>query len=230
MEWEQRIGLGLVTTFVLVWSVWKEPRGSALRWLAGTLLALVLVSLLYRWRVSPWALVFRVVPGANSIRAVSRLGLLALIPAAAALARFTDRGWASRWRWAVPAVAAVCLLEQARSQPSYDKKMARDWSEAVARRVNPRCRAFFYSPPPSPRLAVETQLDAMWASLETGVPTVNGYSSNLPPGWHLLDHAVGGAADADRLGKALGEWARAHSMDPGTLCWIRPDQMMPSAP
>jgi hypothetical protein len=34
------------------------------------------------------------------------------------------------------------------------------------------------------------QTDAMWISLRTGLPTLNGFSGWAPPGWELL-----GAAD-----------------------------------
>ncbi len=61
----------------------------------------------------------------------------------------------------------------------------------------------------------------MWAQLETGVPTINGYSGASPPGWlPLFDSNVNGEKDIDRLGPALGQWAARYGLQPGEICWI----------
>ena len=79
----------------------------------------------------------------------------------------------------------------------------------------------------------EYQLDAMWVQIETGVPTVNGYSGVVPPGWLPLEEStVNGEMDIRRLGQALGQWAARYQLQPGTICWIggRNDAIIWSGP
>ncbi|MFW7378362.1 MAG: hypothetical protein ACOH5I_06130 [Oligoflexus sp.] len=44
------------------------------------------------------------------------------------------------------------------------------------------CKAFFLS---TPNIDYATHNDAMWISLQTKIPTINGYSGHNPPGWNL---------------------------------------------
>jgi hypothetical protein len=53
----------------------------------------------------------------------------------------------------------------------------------------------------------------MWAGLEAGVPTVNGYAGNTPPGWDLYRLGDGGPAGRRRLETALARWAEASGLD-----------------
>ena len=114
------------------------------------------------------------------------------------------------------------MAEQGRNQFAYGKEDARGWSRAVAARLQPACRAFYFSPPATGRLDCEAQLDAMWAGLEVGIPTLNGYSSNFPKGWGLLESAIGSQKDEDRLRDALSAWCEQHHLDPASICWVRP--------
>jgi hypothetical protein len=216
MEWEQRLGVGLVTTAVVIATLYRERRRPGVRLLGLVAISIIALAVMYRGGVTPWSLVFRAVPGANAIRAVSRIGILLLLPAAVALALFVERG--GRWR---VALAALALLEQGQRLVSYDKQATRAQMLALARQVPASCPAFFYSPVGSARPNFETQLDAMWAALESGRPTVNGYSSNFPPGWDLLQHNIAAEADRARLSAALEAWAKSRGIDPASLCWLR---------
>jgi hypothetical protein len=120
------------------------------------------------------------------------------------------------------ALVLLCLLEQGRTLPTFDRYESRARIAQVAERVPPGCAAFFVSrtvtAPSGPDWP--TQLDAMWAALATGVPTVNGYSGGWPPGWDLDadEQEAGGAAP---LAEELAGWLARHGVPRHRVCWIR---------
>lgn len=220
---EHAIGLGLVLAVVVVVTLWRERHRPFARLLGLGALTLIVLVTLYRGGVTPWRIVFEIVPGANALRAVSRIGMLMLIPAAVALAWFVERARTTerrRVRYALFGVAAFCLVEQGMSPHSYDKQAYRDRVARLAAAIDPSCRSFLFVPNGSPHGFEETQLDAMWVQLTTGRPTVNGYSSNFPRGWELLDHRLRTEEDRGRLQTALAKWVRERRLSADAVCWI----------
>ena len=57
----------------------------------------------------------------------------------------------------------------------------------------------------------KTHLDAMWASLDTQIPTINGYSGNSPPAWPFEDPLT---VSRDRL----ESWLKLHQVTTDRLC------------
>ncbi|MBK7857026.1 MAG: hypothetical protein IPJ65_00120 [Archangiaceae bacterium] len=214
-EGEHRIGVGLVTTGVMV--LMLREKGWP-RVLGATVLTVLVLATLYRGRVSPWQGVMAVVPGANGIRAVARIGLSMAFPAAIAVACFAARTRRLGWL-----VVLFCVAEQLQQLPNaYSKEQVRADVAHVAHGVRGGCRAFFYAPRDQEKYDEKTQLDAMWASLWVGVPTVNGYSSHFPRGWQLMDHGVDDDGDVLRLTEALGQWAQSRQVSPADICWVSP--------
>jgi hypothetical protein len=173
---EHYLGLGLVTTAAALYGL----RGGG-RWLlaASTASALLAVAVT-RWTVefSLWKWIYPWIPGADGLRALPRVALLLLIPLCVGFARTVGK-----WQWGV-ALLALAILEQGRAAPSFDKLAARVDVEQIAGKVDRvACASFLYDPKVRREPEFKLQIDAMWASLETGVPTVNGYSGNFPPGW-----------------------------------------------
>jgi hypothetical protein len=148
--------------------------------------------------------------------------LLLLIPAGIGLASFLNRRRAA----AALVVGVVCLGEQLRHLQSFDKLAVRADVAAVRAAIDPaRCGFFYLSPRhPADHLNWQSQLDAMWASLETGVPTINGYSGYMPPGWgqRLWDNAIHTPKDEEDIGLALEAWMAQSNLDSDRLCWLRP--------
>jgi hypothetical protein len=142
-----------------------------------------------------------------------------LVPASVGLALHLDRPRAGRARWLAFALAALALAEQGQRLGAYDKAAKRADVAALASRIPTTCGAFFYAPSPG-RPDYETQLDAMWAALERGIPTVNGYSSNFPRGWELRDHSLRGEPDRDRLTAALSAWERSRQLPADRVCFV----------
>ncbi|HZW32099.1 MAG TPA: hypothetical protein VFF52_15410, partial [Isosphaeraceae bacterium] len=164
-----------------------------------------------------WRCVAHLVPGGQALRAVARGLLLTIIPAALGLACFFDQPWERPRPLALAlGLGLLCVLEQGVTTSSFDKATQRRAVADLARRVNPRWRCFyhyFHTSSRGPETPVnEHHLQAMWAGLQTGIPTVNGYSGVSPRGWLPLYHADI-AQDRDRveLDLALNDWARRHA-------------------
>ena len=213
---------GVVVTALIAATAWRAGRNPTPRMLLiGTVL--VIGSLWYfRYEIVYWRIVANLVPAARALRVVSRGLLLALIPASVGLACFFDEAWRRRNHLGIAcALGLACFLEQGVTSDSFHKPTERAVISELARRVDRKCSSFYYSPH-DPRLPMtQYQLDAMWAQIETGVPTTNGYSGVVPPGWlPLEDSTVNGENDIRRLGQALGQWAARHHLRRGTICWI----------
>jgi hypothetical protein len=221
--WEKQLFLGLVTSTLCAWGARHgRPQDPArLTLLTGGVLALLATS--WPGGFSLWRVVYELVPGAPAMRAASRIGLLLLLPLAillaGALRRLEETG---RSRLAL-ALAALVMLEQGQNLPAcFDKAAERREIERIAASIPPGCRAFYYSPVPAGPVPWKAQVDAMWASMASGIPTVNGYSSNLPPGWApLLDNALGAGESGSRLEADLRHWAARSGIPRESICWVR---------
>lgn len=220
MEWEHRLGLGFVTTLVVLYALWRERARPLVRVCAAVAITIILLTSYYRFGFMPWRYVFAVVPGADAIRAVSRIGMLLLIPASLGLAYFLERARGGKRGWLAVLLAIFCLAEQAQKPPSYDKAQARAPVDSLKAAIPPGCAVFFYAPARAERPWEWTQLDATWASLESGVPTVNGYSGNWPRGWQLHQHAIADEAKREELREELKRWLSSRKVSEGEVCWV----------
>jgi hypothetical protein len=171
---------------------------------------------------SLWWVAFNAVPGAEVIRAPARIGLLLIIPASLGLANFLNH-FQNRRRVLVAVGIAVCLLEQAAFLPSYDKQQARDRISAITAVLPRDAKCFFYVGN-NPAEREQAQIDAMWASLQSGVPTINGYSGSTPAGWGMVDDIVP-KVDASghelELRNSTATWAAKWAMNPDEVTWLK---------
>ena len=150
------------------------------------LIVALLATLLYRGDDTAWSTVRAYVPGAAALHAVSRVGLMLLILWSIGLGLFIEALQAQGRSIVAFGVGLLCLLEQGVTTPSYDRDEHRTAVAALARRIDRRDTAFFYSPHHARSTHFKYHIDAMWAGLETGVPTINGYSGNFPLLWRGL--------------------------------------------
>ena len=144
--------------------------------------------MLFYHRDSLWLAYSGMIPGAVAIRAVGRVVLILLVPAALGLACLVE--FLDRRRWAVASwiVVLVCLAEQGVTTETFDAAANRATIERLASRID-RGRIAFYYHPDDGQPFHRHHLDAMWASLATGVPTINGYSGHAPRSWHRFFQA-----------------------------------------
>ena len=86
----------------------------------------------------------------------------------------------------MPAIVLVGLvaLEQGQTQLRFDRLVPAARSQAIAGIIPDDCQTFFYTGTIDGNQSImRNQIDAMWAGLHAGVPTVNGYTGYPPPGW-----------------------------------------------
>ncbi len=228
LDGELALGIGPITTALALVGLVREWRRPTVRVLLLASLTLAVCFTVFWWPEkdgdpgkSLYRYLFPLLPAAGAIRVPGRIVFLLLVPAAMGLAYFVQR----RPRPGVGlAVLVVCLLEQGRSIPTYDKYENRARIAEIVERVPHGARAFYVSRAvraegwPDCR----TQLDATWAGIETGVPTVNGYSGREPKGWGDLGHneLLPGESTA-RPEKALDDWLAQHGLTRKDVVWVR---------
>lgn len=222
---EQRLGLGVAATGLAGWGLWSARRLRGVAFLGLVAVTLAVAVTVYPGDLIPWRWLRPFVPGAGAIRHLSRIGLLLLIPAALGVAVALER---RRSAWGALLLAALCVAEQAQTTPSYDKEAARAHVRAIVEALaarRPDCLAFYVSvqlEAGQGAPAEQYQVDAMWAGLESGVPTINGYSGNLPPGWlPLFFNRTRSRAEEEVIRVCLYRWCQANGVDATRLCWLR---------
>jgi hypothetical protein len=181
LEWEHRIGLGLLTMGIALMGMIKM---SKMFWGKLVLLAFLIIAALafmFPGGWTPWHLVRYLLPGAGAIRGVARLSLLWLIVFSFGVAFFLDG--LKHKKLAILLLFLVCL-EQIQTTPSYSKSAMRAEVNNLAQLIPKNCTTFYYLP----RDYGKYQLNAMWAQMITEIPTINAFSDWYPkkPSWFPL--------------------------------------------
>jgi hypothetical protein len=141
---------------------------------------------------SLWWIIFNLVPGGSAIRVPVRLhfvlNVLVIIVVALALEHVARR--LSSWtKYSFLFFCGVALItEQLNVAPWH--QIHRHAENAILSRIKPPpadCRAFFATHPSSlDRPFYAHQIDAMFVARAINLPTINGYSGWIPPGWNFL--------------------------------------------
>ncbi|MGV3721045.1 MAG: hypothetical protein ACO1SX_09055, partial [Actinomycetota bacterium] len=204
-EHEKQLGVGLVTLAAAAVGIWRERERPGVRILALTALTIILAGQVLSHERELTKLYFNHFPGAYSVRVVSRVGLLLLIPAAVGVAYFVQRAEV-RWRpLLLVALVGVMLLEQGRVAASFDKAATRDRITTLALAVPADADSFLLTRGAGTDSGSSLDLDAMWVGLAIRKPTLNGYSGNQPMLWPL---GRPGAQDPEQLPGLLAQWRR----------------------
>jgi hypothetical protein len=219
-------GIGLLTTALTLLGFFRFRKRPAMA-IWGVIGAVSLVaSLAWPGGFSFWGWVYAYFPAAKAIRAVSRFSVFLLLPASIAIALSID--WLAKRVSRV--VAVFCMIavvaEQAGSSglvPVYSRVTVEGPAEAIVHRLDPECKTFLASFPRNSTSVPWMHLFAMWAELQSGVPTLNGYSGQVPPAWPLGDVSVAGPLDHERLVAAIREWMGRHPQEIENVCWVTPD-------
>ncbi len=208
----QACGLGLLTTSVALVGLYRERRRPVVRLMLPALAAVIIMATMFG-HFSLWRFAHAWLPGAGAIRAIGRIGMILVLPAALGCAFALDALRRRRYHVLSVMLPLLCLGEQVYRGPSVDKLAARQRVASVVRQIDPDKRAFFlaYEQPDDPAFTAQ---DAAWASLAAGVRTINGDYGNFPPTWRLRDYQERGVPDAaarQHLREALDDWiARQH--------------------
>jgi hypothetical protein len=160
------------------------------------------------------------IPGAVAIRAVGRVVLLLLIPAGFGLAELIEYLHRKQQTIVAGLIAVTCMAEQGVTTSSFDAGTNRATIVRLARQVE-RGRSAFYYLPCAEQPVYRYNLDAMWASLQCGVPTINGYSGYFPRGWEGFITVY--AEDYPGPAESLDLWERRSGLAPVQVQWIGAD-------
>jgi hypothetical protein len=182
---EQRLFPGLVPTLVGLSGLWLA-RARPLVKLSAASVGLALFSALWipGFNDSLWRAVYAFAPGADAIRVPARLALWLLWPLAVGCAIVVEQLERARHHAALAVLAALLITEQLTFSPRYAVADVEQSIAAIAKQISPECRAF-WAQPSSPKRRYQSELDAMFAGLQVGVPTLNGYSGQVPGDWPL---------------------------------------------
>lgn len=249
VEVEVRDGLGLsvlVAWFLLTLAAVWFLRGRKIpffnhktgfiyhRFTAVAVLATALFVLLgfkYPGDVSPWRIIYEVVPGGGSIRAVSRYIIFIALPLSVFVG-FAFQALLERIK-AVPrpldrALFAAALLlwggvmvfEQVGlpPYPAFSKSADLSRLEYLSEKLPAQCKAFYIDVDPRlPYGSTNLQIDAMLLSAVRGIPTLNGYSGSNPKDWNLF------LVRNPRYHEYVQDWI-AHNHIEGPICGLLIDR------
>ncbi len=219
-EHEQRLSFGYFTTFLSCVGLVIGRRKPIVQVLLALSLILGIASTSTAAGATAWRFVYHLVPGAAAIRTMARIGVLALIPGAIGVAlcveHFFERGiW-----YVVPIFSLACVAEQRLATPFFDKLWNRSATERIAAQIDPKCEAFFYAALGGRFETWKYHLDAMWASLISRVPTLNGYTGNSPPGWVLFESNIRDAPGVQRVRFLVHDWVVRNHLAPEHVCLL----------
>jgi len=215
----QTNGFGAVTLVTCLAGLWLGRRRHEVQLILAGFVGLVILTVTFPGGWSPWWVVRDLLPGAAALRAVARVGLMALFPAAVGLAIIVEYLTVRR-RWIIAAVFIVVVAaEQPHRRPSFDKAAATNRVEQIASRIPADSESFL--------LVVHGQSwdvylhdDAAWAALCVGVPTVNGRYGHLPPGYPFRTPRIGGPEDRVEIRNNLERWVVEGGGDPEAAAMI----------
>jgi hypothetical protein len=150
------------------------------------------------------------------------------VPGSIGLALFLDRSRPPSRRAAAIGLAALCLIEQPHEARGHDQVSYEAAVDRISAELDPQCDAFYLTRARTPNGHGErrvdssdvkrTQVMAMWVSLASGVPTVNGAAAVDPPGWTFAAAELH-AGDGEAVMRELDRWARGHEVA-GRMCLL----------
>lgn len=221
---EHQIGLGIVTTAILVWFLWRYRQKNWVFMISLIIITTLIAFTMFPGRIRLWRIWYYSLPGIQGIRIMARIGILLLIPAGIALAVFVDRQRStSRLFLVALLIGLLCCLEQSRSGHSYDRDLYSRRIELIGQEINQNCQAFFVSEICTDRKkpAWPLQLDSMWASVLKGVPSITGYSGKIPDNYAIHNPMIREASDVARIDESLEEWCEKNNINRQRVCWIK---------
>ena len=179
-----------------LWAIWRRGAHAAVGRTA-TIALLVLVALtLLIGNVTLYRAMLQV-PGLSSVRAVSRIALVMLLPFGILVAGGVD--WIAQatalrpWRWVVLLAVIGGLTAESVSYRPYSTSVQawRDRQDGV-RALLPAARLppdaiLFVTGKRGPDVLDAAELDGMILAQDLGLSTLNGYSGNSPPGYFKPD-------------------------------------------
>jgi hypothetical protein len=250
MHPELQIAIGLIPSLVWIgitvlgaWLLFRAKRhrdNPTYLFLALLILAtdiVYLIGMRYSGTFTPWEAVYYYFPGGRGIRAVARYVLLLALPMSIAfafliqLATQTITSIANRGRsvlafFVLLLVVGFALAEQFGRREGYSGFSIRNensYLNQLAQGLPSGCDAFYVDVGPSAlHPQFEYQVDAIFVSMMKRVPTINGYSGQLPADWRLWEVADPGYEQNAR------SWISLHRLN-GNICRLVINESRPNS-
>jgi hypothetical protein len=217
--YSQTNGVGVATLVFSVAGLWIGRKRPEVQLVVVAFAGLVLLTVALPGGRSPWWFVREIAPGFAALRAVARVGLMGLFPAALGLALVVERLAAGRCWVVVAAVVAIVAAEQPHRRPSFDKAAAVERVEKIASRV-PAGVATFLLVNDGTEWDKYLHDDAAWVALTVEIPTVNGRYGHFPPDHPFRTPCVEGPEDRAAVRRALDDWVSKGGVEPGAAAMI----------
>ena len=218
---EQNLGYGALASALGVGGLIARRRQTPFLLLGLSAATLFVLALVPFGDFTLWRLVYVLVPGGSALRAVARVGLTLLFPVATGIAACLDELEKRRLGPVLALAILALLLEQGQNGGSFDKEQNRADVRWLAQRVPSECSSFLFTPVNGANAWYKYEIDAIWASMDRGIPTVNGYSGQCPRGYYLCGvNWIVKAEDRRRVAEALRLWGEAHRFAFDRRCWI----------
>lgn len=222
MSHEHRIGLGILTTLVLLWFLWHERHRDWVLLMGLIGITAFFAFTMFPGRVRLWQLWYYTLPGIRGIRVMARMGILLLIPAGVALSILVNSYRVRPRRFLIAIlIALLCCAEQMRAGASYDRGIYQSRIDLISAQIHPNCEAFLVSEVAPNGPAWPSQLDAMWASIRQGVPSLTGHSGRVPDNRAINNPMIREPADVQRIEASLYDWCGKNGIDRSRVCWIQ---------
>ena len=212
------LNTGYVTTFLFLYSAVKKRDEAFHKLLILTFIILVIVTLIIPFtHFSFWAVLSKYLPLIRSIRAVSRIILILLIPISIWIADFFQN---IKSKKIIILLTLVIILEQIQILPFYDKYDNRKQIQTIVSKIPEDCLIFYYLSS-DPNQIYKSQIDGMWAGMVANKYTINGYASKNPPHYGILANNVakGAEQNAILMGK-FNQWNAQHSLLSDSTCVV----------
>lgn len=211
---EQALGMGVLTTSVLLYALATQRQRPVVHLTVLLVLALLVPAIMWPGEQTLWWQLHGQLPGLSALRCTSRIGLLLLIPASVALGFFAQQRAESPRPALWIAIVVLCLIEQGTDTRSFLKQPYERVVDRIAERIDPNADAFFYVA--TGRVPHwYSQVDAILAAQQAGVPTINSYAARLPVGYRRLlqPHVADQPERLERVMEMLDQWIEMKDLD-----------------
>lgn len=199
---EHRLGLGFITLGIFIFSIFKLKREFLVKINLLIILIFFLITLYIPPKITFWKVIYDNLFSASALRSITRLVLILLLPVSFILLTFLKK--------INPKISLflcfLIILEQLNKIPSYDKYFIRNEVENLKNIAEGEKLPFFYGPIFAEGYFWKYQLDAQWAALLSGVPTLNGYSGVYPKSWALFENIIMDEKDFQKISRNLKIW------------------------
>ena len=232
-EWANRSlhhnGIGVFAMVLCGVGLWHGRDRTIVRLMAAAVAVLFLITLRLPGDWSLWEPLRHIIPGGTSARAIARVGMVLLYPAAFGIALAIEGALLRRSWWVALLLLAPVVVEQIHRPLTYDKAAARSRVEAIADTVPRDIDAFLLTTTDGQQDRCVHE-DAMWVTFSAGVPTVNGRYGKRPGRcWQLRDVHYGNRRKAAKIRANLDQWIECRDLDPDRIAWVN-FQARPAVP